>query len=107
MCVCVRVYVCEWKATEGVRCRVSVVFRGVLPEPAAAGGGDVVVSTASVNGRLDFSLTALWGEQSRVLKDDTSFAAFAELEWHRSDFRHSLHIKTIDTLKLQQHLKAA
>lgn len=39
------------------------MFRGVLPEPAAAGGGDVVVSAAGVDGRLDVSLTALWSKE--------------------------------------------
>lgn len=36
-----------------------------LPEPLAAGGGDVVVLAASVDGCLDFSLAALWGEDRR------------------------------------------
>lgn len=34
-----------------------------LPQPLAAGGGDVVVYAASVDGCLDFSFTALWGRQ--------------------------------------------
>lgn len=37
--------------------------RWFLPQPLAAGGGDVVVYAASVDGCLDFSLAALFGGQ--------------------------------------------
>lgn len=33
----------------------------VSPQPLTAGGGDVVVPTAGVDGRLDLRLAALWG----------------------------------------------
>lgn len=44
-----------------------------LPEPLAAGAGDVVVSAASVDGSLDFSLTALWGRQKGILMSQCDF----------------------------------
>lgn len=34
-----------------------------LPQPLAAGGGDVVMLAAGVDGCLDFSLAALWGRK--------------------------------------------
>lgn len=34
----------------------------VSPQPLTAGAGDVVVLAAGVDGRLDFSLAALWGK---------------------------------------------
>lgn len=34
-----------------------------LPKPLAAGGGDVVVLAAGVDGSLDFSFAALWRKQ--------------------------------------------
>lgn len=55
------------------------MFRGVLPEPAAAGGGDVVVSAAGVDGRLDFSLTALWSKEEFSENIHCLFVFFAEL----------------------------
>lgn len=42
------------------------VFCSFLPEPPAAGGGDVVVSAAGVDGCLDFSLAALWRNREEV-----------------------------------------
>lgn len=37
-----------------------------LPQPLTAGGGDVVVLAASVDGCLDFSLAALWGDKGVI-----------------------------------------
>lgn len=41
-------------------CVTGRCFCSFLPEPPAAGGGDVVVSAAGVDGCLDFRLAALW-----------------------------------------------
>lgn len=41
--------------------RYCMWFRSVLPQPLAAGGGDVVMQAAGVYRRLDFRLAALWG----------------------------------------------
>lgn len=52
-----------WKVSGSVRwciCVTGRCFCSFLPEPPAAGGGDVVVSAAGVDGCLDFSLAALW-----------------------------------------------
>lgn len=45
------------------------VFVFFLPQSLAAGGGNVVVLTAGVNGRLDFGLTALQGKTDGAQRD--------------------------------------
>lgn len=52
------------------------VFGFFLPQSLAAGGGNVVVLTAGVNGRLDFGLTALQGKTDGAQRDfSLSFTA--------------------------------
>lgn len=54
---------------------VCLLFRAgsFLPQPLAAGGGDVVMLAAGVDGRLDFSLAALWGRQRGILVSQCDF----------------------------------
>lgn len=64
-------------------------LRGFLPQPLAAGSGDVVVLAAGVDGCLDFGLAALRERQRGILVSQCDFPLQSGITTHKDTSSHN------------------